>query len=532
MRKSLVLALFLCVLLSLQAQRKNAFERPRIVVNMAIDGLRSDIIALLWDQLDPKGLKRLISEGSYCKNITYPYWSVGDVSDYASVYTGTIPSDHGLCCRSYWNPDKRTEFSSLYDRDSKGVDTKVAISPKNILTSTFTDELRLNTQGKSKIISIGINPEEAVVMAGHGANACLWIDDRTGKWVTSSYYGNRLPSWAVRINMYNPADRYVNGTWKNLFLNSTRYKSTSAKRRSSSALFSYKLSGSRRHPYEKFKNSPYVNSMVAEMALSAIKDEYIGMDANPDVLNLQFTLKSFDQATTGVVTSEIEDMYYRLDKEIKMIIESLEKSCGHENVLYVLFSTQTEYANPEFLSSFNVPAGYFVVDRSLSLVNTFLMANYGQGDFIHSYRDRQLYINKIELKNHNIDYDEFEEKLANFMARFQGIQYAFRAKDLESLSTYDYRVQMIKNAYNRNQSGDIMMFLQPGWVAVQDEDEKVGLSTRINNYAPLIISGWNVKQQTINKPVSVIDIASTISNMLHIAYPNFNMGNPILDIVK
>lgn len=531
MLKKIITAVLFFFSLSLFAQQTDSVQRPKLIVTIAVDGLRSDVISLLWNELSSGGLRRMIREGSYCRNMSFPYWSVGDVPDYATVYSGTIPSDHSICSDSYWDPKTRKEMSYLYDADRKGVNTSTRISPKNLVTSTFTDELKLNTLGKSKIITVAINPQEAVVMAGHGGNGTVWIDDETGQWVSSSYYGNTLPTWAQRENMFNRAQEFTRQSWSNFYM-SSQYKTTSSQSRSSS-MFIYPLSeySGKALPYSKFKESPFVNTMIREMAMKAIKDEYVGIDENPDVVNMQFSVRGFNQATTGVLTAEIEDSYYRLDKEIKSIQEDLDKICGVGNVLYVVYSTQTEYANPDFLKAFNVPSGYFVVDRSLSLLNTFLMATYGQGDFVHSYSNRQLFLDKEEIASKKLDIKEVEQKVAEFMSRFQGVQYAFRAEELTKLGNSCSRIQLIKNAFNPHRAGDIIMYMQPGWVAVPNEDVKIGLSTRINNYAPLIMSGWRVKHQTIGEDFSAIDIAPTICNMLRIAYPNFSTGSPLRNII-
>lgn len=530
MIKRLIPFLLLCVSLSVSAQQNDTVQRPKLIVTMAIDGLRSDVISLIWNELSPGGLRRLVRDGSYCRNMSFPYWSVGDVPDYATVFSGTIPTDHGVCSDSYWDSKTRKDVSYLFDNDKKGLNSSMKISPKNFITSTFTDELKLNTLGKSKIITVAIDPQEAVIMGGHAGNGTVWIDDETGLWASSSYYGNNLPSWAQRANLFSQAQEFTRSSWSNLYM-SSQYKTTSSQSRSSS-MFVYPLSDSNsKQPFAKFKESPFVNTMVRELAMNAIKDEYIGIDDNPDVVNLQFCVRGYNQSTTGVLTAEIEDAYYRLDKEIKTLIDALDASCGVGNVLYVIYSSQTEYSNPEFLKGMNVPSGYFVVDRSLSLLNTYLMATYGQGDFVQSYSNRQLFLNKEEIASKKLNVKEVTQKVADFMARFQGVQYAFTADELSTLNSSNARIQLIKNAFNHSHAGDIIMYMQPGWVAVADESEKIGLSTRINNYAPFILSGWRVKRQTIEDDFSAIDIAPTISNMLRIPYPNFSTGKPLRNII-
>jgi len=533
MKKIVVFFLSLFAFGNLFAQQStDTVARPRLIVTIAIDGLRSDYLSTLWDEFEQGGFRRLIRNGAYCRNMTYPYWSVGNVADYATVYTGTIPADHSLCSDSYWDPKTEKDFLTLFDKEKKGIGTNTRVSPKNLKASTFVDELKLNTLGRSKILTIAINPEEAVVMAGHAGNATVWIDDSTGTWATSNYYTSLLPSWAAKMNDANPAQDNVQRNWTNLYI-SSQYKTMSAQSRAS-AFFAYPVTdpSGKTAPFKRFKESPFANTMVKNLAISSVKDDYIGIDENPDIINLQFTLRGFNQSTSGVLTSETEDMYLRLDKDLHQLMDALDATCGTSRVMYVVYAPQTDYVSPDFLSLYNVPTGYFVVDRSLSLLNTYLMAIYGQGDFVHGYANRQIFLNKDEIQKKKLDVKEVELKVADFMTRFQGVQFAFRSEDLLSVGCQDERIQMIKNCYNKEHAGDVMLYLQPGWVAVPTENVKVGLSTRVNNYAPFIISGWRVKHQTINQPFSAIDIAPTISNMLRMSFPSSNTGKPLLDIIE
>ena len=73
------------------------------------------------------------------------------------------------------------------------------MSPRNLLTTTIGDELRLATNFKSKVISIALKDRGSILPGGHLANAAYWFDD-SGNWITSSYYMNELPAWVSSFN--------------------------------------------------------------------------------------------------------------------------------------------------------------------------------------------------------------------------------------------------------------------------------------------------------------------------------------------
>lgn len=507
-------------------------ERPKLVVNIVIDGLRSDYLDQSWIYFTESGFRRLVNGGAYCRTMTFPYLNVGTSADYASIFTGAYPSDHGICGESFWNPKTRKSYSCVFDESSKGLACSDKVSPQNILTSTIIDELRLNTRGRAKVATIALNPEEAVIMAGHGQGQVVWLDSYTGKWASSNYYNNMMPSWAVQMNGEDPTESYIHRNWTNMLIGAY-YNANSTQSQMSSSFFAYNFDNfSQNKAVRMVKSSPFINEMVRDLAVRAVKDEYMGVDDYPDILNLEFTVKAFDQTTSGVLTAETQDMYYRLDKELSRLMEDLDGLCGASQVLYVISSPQSEYVSPDFMKSYGIPSGYFVSDRSMALLNTYLMAIYGQGDFVMGYSDRQIFLDKKEIENKKLNIEEVENKVATFMARFEGVQSAYTANELMSATNPSARLQKAKNVYDKNKSGDVFIFLLPGWVDVRNESEKVGLSSRINNYAPLIISGWHTKKRTINRNVSVIDVAPTLCNLLLLPLPNYCEGVPLSDVVE
>ena len=510
--------------------KKVQSANPRLVVNVVIDGLRSDYLSLFWNDFGNGGFRRLIGEGTYCRNMYFPYRNVGRYADYATFCTGGLPSDHGVCADYYYDVERNRTVSCLFDPNFAGVGSEQKLSAKGIESSTLSDELRLITQGKSKVVTVAIDAEAAVILSGHSGKT-VWMGEQTGKWATSTYYSNLLPSWAVKSNGENALGTYLEQDWTNLFSPST-YRARSAQRFETS-FFSYSYTNLLpKEQIRMFKMSPYANEMVCDFATQALQDEYLGVDDVTDLLNLQLTLRVAGLPTAEGVTAELQDMYLRLDARLQELMKDLDELCGVGEVLYVVTSPQEQYVSPEYLKNFGIPTGYFVSDRARSLLSTYLMATYGQADFVRGYYRQQLFLDHQEIREKGLDYDSVSAKVAQFMARFEGVQMAFRNEDLERVTNDDKKVRLVRNSFSWEKSGDVLLFLKPGWVEVERESEKVGLSSRVNNYAPFILSGWNVRRQVLNRTVSALDVAPTVSLLLHLPFANANEGTPLYDVMK
>jgi predicted AlkP superfamily pyrophosphatase or phosphodiesterase len=185
MRKMLIaLLLSAPVLLNAQTQSK----RPKLVVGIVVDQMRPDYITRFWDKLGNGGFKRLVNEGYNCKNTQYNYAPTHTGPGHASIYTGTTPSYHGITGNDWFDLKVMDTVNCVSDPNVIPVGTNSwegKSSPSRLLTSTITDELRLATHMKSKVISISLKNRGAILPGGRTGQA-YWFESLSGKFITSS----------------------------------------------------------------------------------------------------------------------------------------------------------------------------------------------------------------------------------------------------------------------------------------------------------------------------------------------------------
>ena len=83
-----------------------------------------------------------------------------------------------------------------------------SVSPRALLTSTIGDELKTATENLSDVYAIAPTYEQAILSAGHAANAAFWIDDVTGRWATATYYKD-APSFFEKSNATFPLNNMI-----------------------------------------------------------------------------------------------------------------------------------------------------------------------------------------------------------------------------------------------------------------------------------------------------------------------------------
>jgi hypothetical protein len=504
----------------------NEPEQPRLLVTIVIDGLQPEHLTTLWNNFDKGGFRRLYGQGAVCRNTYYPILSSGATSDYATIVTGTTPYYHGITGNMYYERKTGSLQPSLYDRSAAGIGTSETLSPKPLLASTFADELKMNSGGKSKVFSIGINSSEAILLAGHSADGAVWIDNTTGHLSTTSFYPLGLPRWADQMNVTHVLETSILADWAPLYpINSYHFP---PKHRDVLRGFVY-FNGESTFPAQiaHFKHTPFVNQVVEEAAIKALDAEKMGTTGNTDYLGLQFTLQLSGDDSFELLSAEKEDMYLRLDKYLTALIDKIESTVGLKNTLFVITGSQGENHSQNTLDSYRISGGRFIPKNSMALLNLYLMAIYGQTQWVTGYFNKNIYLDRAVIEKKGISLAGIQQHCADFMLDLQGIQTAYTIPEIlqSDAKGFDEQARM-KNSYNKSHSGDVVFTLMPGWVEAEEGGKVVAVSNRKESYVPLILFGYSITAQNIT-PASITDIAPTISNLLHIANPNACVGRTL-----
>ena len=508
-------------------------EKPRLVVGIMVDGLQQRHLEQLWNYFDTNGFKRLVGKGINFKNLNYNIVSAGNTADIATIMTGTVPYYHGIVGNYFYNKNSGEIESIIQDNQEIGIGTKLQYSAHNMLSSSILDELVMESHRNSKTYAIGINAEETIMLGGHSAQSVAWIDDVFMKWITTGYYQDGLHSKADEMNVNGEFKNLVDRNWQPMFSTNT-YLSAQGKNSSKKA-FEYKPTDrqTKNSSVSILKNTPSANSLVAELGLKVLQQENLGMDNYTDMLLLQFTVRVPNEKYFSLKTIEKEDIYYRLDKEIQYLLQKIDNQVGMDRTLVFMFGNQTEVHTPSELGENKIPSGYFNASRSMALVNTYLMALYGQEKWIEGYYGKNIFLNKRKIEEKKLDLNQIQTALANFMLEFEGIQSAFTSTQLNGISgNSSSEIARLRNSTSKNSMGDVVFTLLPGWLEVDDKMNPVGESNAIMANTAFYLYGSKLPTKTIINAYNITDIAPTLSRLLNIPFPNACIGKPIKEVFE
>jgi hypothetical protein len=520
-------------------------EKPKIIVGIIVSQMRYDYIQRFWDKLDENGIKLLVNRGTSCKNAGFNYLYSQQGVGHASLATGTTPSEHGIIGQDWYLYLQDRIESSTDDQQMKAVGGDADnghYSPRNLMSTTFSDELRISDNFKSKTFAVSMDPAPGIFSAGQTANGAYWFDKHTGNWITSSYYTDTLPKWVDEFNAKRFPDIYLKETWNPLLPIDQYTESLPDNNKYESGIkgqhtFPYILQNlsetkKNKFDYTMLEKVPFGNTFTKDFASTLIVNEQLGKHDNTDVLMICFTANENIGNLFGPNSVEMEDVILRLDKEIAQFLAFLDEYVGKQNALIFLTSDHGVAQVPAYLLDNRIPVGYFNLNGALSLLTSAMNNTYGKGDWIKNYHGGQIYLNHTLIEDSKMSLPQMQEYVAQFMMQFSGVANTVTASTLQTTNFTDGIFKKMQNSYNQKRSGDVMINLKAGWVEKSDATTGGASSYSYDSHIPLIWYGWKIGRATITREVDITDIAPTISTFLNTTYPNACSGKPIFELLQ
>jgi len=514
---------------------------PRLIVGLVVENMHPDYIERYWDKLGEGGFKRLYSGGFICANHHVNNLVQRPTVGMATLFTGTAPSHHGIVNDNWIDRLKNIETDCIFDNlyTTIGSDSKAGQrSASRLLTPTLGDRLKLVTKGRSRVYSVAMNDYAAVFSAGHAADGAFWLDDQSGKMISSSYYMDKYPVWASEFNNFKLVDKYLGNDWQTTTDQIAYTESVeSASLHESGFLgkynnFPYDLAGLKKESggsYAILKSTPFANTYVKDFALQLIPKEQLGYDFIPDLLTLVFSSMDKDGGNFGPFSVEMEDTYLRLDKEIAELLKYIENGYGTENVLFFLTSTSSVSYHADYLKEkYRMNTGIFDPESSVALLKSFLNIKYGEGVWIEKFGNQQLYLNHELVARKKINLRDMQVEAARFLNQFEGIAYAKAAFEIESANFSGGQLAAFQNNFHIKRSGDVMIRYEEGWLP---KDKYKAVDYTDSDQVPLVWYGAGIKKGTSLKKTDATDVVPTICALLGIAPPSGTTGNVIEDIL-
>lgn len=536
-----LLLLFSLPVLAQKTQKVAAPTKPKLVLGIMVDQMRYDYLERYYSKYSNGGFKRLMNQGFNCRNNHYHYASTITGPGHAAVYTGSVPAVNGIIGNDWYDPFLNKTVYVAEDTTVRAVGTEIAgtegkRSPVNMKVTTITDQLRLATQFKSKVIGIAAKDRGGILPAGHSANAAYWFDGKSGNWISSTYYMQELPQWMKEFNARKLPDYYKSQKWNTLFPIEQYTESDEDNQEYENVMSGEKLPV---FPHSINSNtailtSPFGNNMTKEMALATLKNEKMGQGQYTDFLCVSFSSPDYVGHATGTHSIETEDTYLRLDRDIEEILNYLDVTLGKGTYTVFLTADHAAADIPAFLRKNKLPGGVWEGAKEVNYLNGRITEKYGPGKWILSTDNYQLTMNRELMQKNKVEMNDIfklvkEELISQGSPVYQVVNF----HDMANTVIPPFYKTLVENVYHPKRSGDFMVLLEPGWFhSGSKKGTTHGTMWQYDRHVPLLWYGWNIPVGETTDQTYISDIAATLAALLRIQEPSGCVGKPILPIFK
>ena len=517
-------------------------QRPKLVVGIVVDQMKPDYLQRFYDDFGDNGFKRLLNEGYTFHNTHYNFLPTYTAPGHASIYTGTTPSIHGIVGNDWFSRRLQKERYCTDDADvqiignsAKGDDP---MSPKNLLTTTITDELRLSTNFKGKVIGMSIKDRGAILPAGHFANWAFWYS-KTGSFISSTFYGPTLPTW---VNEFNDEKHYLPfltkswelfkplATYNESLTDDNPYEGKLYK--ADKPVFPYDL----KSMYEKndagvIRATPFGNNLLAEFAKRAIEKEALGIDEVTDFLAVSFSSTDYVGHILGPRSIELQDTYLRLDETIADFLFYLDKTVGKGNYLLFLTADHAGAENTQFLkdNKYNVTN---VEPKDITKgLKKFSVDTYGE-DLINNYSNFNIYFDKEKIKTKALDLVKVKQSFKDYLMAQEHVKRVYTEEEIVADNGNDFHLHCIARGFDPTEGGDLVVIDKPGYIEYGATGTSHGTSYPYDTHVPLIFFGWNIKSGETHDRKVITAIAPTIAQKININFPNGTEAEVLTEILN
>jgi len=520
-------------------------QNPKLVVGITVDQMRYDFLIRYWDDYSEGGFKRLVNQGFTFRNHHFSYSPTYTAPGHASIFTGTTPLIHGIIANDWYDKALGRMIYNCYDStvfSVGGVGYPGQMSPKNLMSSTIGDELKLFSNNRSKVIGISMKDRGAILPAGHHPDGAYWFDGKdNGKFITSTFYKRSLPQWVIDFNANKLPDFYLSQGWSLLKDVATYDESMQDNNPYESPfngtlrpVFPYNLDSLRASNgnFDLIKATPHGNALSVDFAIASIVNEGLGLDNYTDLLALSFSSTDFVGHQFGPHARETQDVYLRLDLEIARLLKYLDSEIGIGNYTVFLTADHGGAPVPSLVNDQGWPNDYFNSAALIAELDSLIESKYGLDGAILNYSNEQIFLNEELIALNGLDLNKIEEELAKKAMSYKGVLAALSSGQVLTGNFNDSPLARIQAGFRPNLSGNVMLLFEPGWMEYGRTGTTHGMAYSYDTHVPLLFFGAKIKHGESYAPSRIRDIAPTVSALIQIPFPSGCTGTPLTQVLE
>lgn len=497
-------------------------RQPKLTVIFVVDQMRADYL----DRFQPifrDGMLRLRNDGVRFTRAFHEHAVTATAPGHATLITGCDPAHHGLIANMIPKATPGKFKLAAIDEDTKlvgssGIMEGTGSSPRDMLVDGLGDWLKA-ANPKSQVAAFGLKNRSAAMLGGQHPDVCCFLDDKTGAFVTSTYYGNSLPEFVQQFDREHPASAEFGKDWTPILCDAEfdavfasaddmAYEGRNGLADVKSATFPHPVKSGADFPF-----TPVGDRRVIELAARAVEAMHLGSDDAPDLLCVGLSAADYIGHSYGPESRELADAYARLDRHFGELMRVIESKVAKGDVVYALAADHGVSSIPEARAARGLEGGRLRIASLTTKLDSALDSEFGAADWIDAILP-DVYLDREAVAKSGKRLEEIAERAAEIARSVTGIEDAWtRDQVLRPASTVP---RPFLRAFNPQRSGDVVLAFAPHWQL--DYLETVGYvktnhSTHheYDQHIPTVFLGLDLEPTIRTERFSSVDFAPTLA---------------------
>jgi len=493
------------------AQRPVTPQRPKLLLALVVDQFRYDYLTRFREQYS-SGLDRMLRQGAVFTNAHYEHFPTVTAIGHSTFLTGATPSISGIVGNEWYDRELRRQVTSVYDPAHKLLGAPGdGSSPRNLLVSTVPDELKMSGRGKPKAFGISIKDRSAILPVGRMGDGAFWFDNKTGNFVSSTYYYTKLPGWMEDFNRSRVADQFIGKAWVSIENGASKPFLTMA------PALEEKYWGA-------MQRTPFGNDLLELLAERIVDAEQLGRGPATDVLSVSFSSNDYVGHDLGPDSPEVRDISIRTDRVLGKLFAFLDKKIGLQNVVVVMTADHGVAPLPEVMRERKMPGGRIPEKEVIARVEKHLSGKYGEGKWVIGKSGPAPYLDHTLIASKRLDLAQVRRDAADAVRQIPQIYRVYTRDQLASGTTLDDQIdRRVRAGFNSWRAGDLFIVIQPYWL-FEEKGTSHGTPYNYDSHVPVIFMGPGIKGGQYHRRAAVNDIAPTLATLLEVETPSGSVG--------
>ncbi len=482
---------------------------PTLVVFITVDQMRYDYLEKFGGQFRG-GLARLNRNGAVFTNAFQDHANTETAPGHATTLSGREPYRTGIVLNTVGVPDPQ---SPLIGGGGPGA------SPYRFRGGTLIDWMRVKDD-RSRALSVSRKDRGAILPLGRAHQSVYWYAT-DGRFTTSRYYADTLPTWVDAFNARRLPQSYAGKAWTPLLALSeySEPDTVAIEDLGHEPAFPHTLSSNETQAAKDFIAFPWMDEVTVQFALAGVQSMQLGKGPATDLLAVSLSTTDAVGHRFGMASREMHDQILRLDRTLGVFIDSLYKIRDSSTIVFALTADHGVTLPPELAKA--RPGEPPPIRVDLGAVTTAFytrLLRRGVDTSGFDFDDAILFLDRPTFDRAHVKVDSVARAFADEVKKQPGVARADLFSDILSADT-------TRDAVARRWRHSVPTDLSPAVVVTLNQGSVWGsYATGIHGspwdddaHVPLVFYGAGVRAGRYNEFSRVVDLAPTLASMIGVA---------------